>query len=268
MSNKNENRVNWQKFKEIISLGNPFLEMPLNGSIKLLTFDGNGSFFTIIHTDGNMSDEYLDYQENYQSLKKRNVTDLDCTGRQITRQAATDKGWAYLANPVEFTTSKTNSVYSKDWKGNDRGVFTLRFYDINDTELIDQASIDSNCVKTTLTLKLGHDFDILSGKLEQLEPPKDVNGNLVDLRMYTLIGVFDDNGLAYNNQVIEFVGGVNLKFFNYNKSLQTDGRASKKLLRILNDSVPYDQNQIQLVMKHDVGLKHELMVVLEYFRKP
>lgn len=277
MSNKNENRVNWQKFKEIISLGNAFLEMPLNGSVKLLTFDGNGGFFTIIHTDGNMPDEYLDYQQNYQHLKKINITDLDNTGREVTRFAATDRGWAYLAHPIEFVTSKKDSVYSKDWKGNNRGVCSIRFYDANNSELTAQSEIDSSCIKTTLTINLGHDFDIVSGKLEQIDAPKDSDGNIVDLRLYTLIGIFDENGIAFDpdgpgddfkEQVTEFVGGVNLKFYNSNKSLETDGRAGKKLFKIVNESIPYNQNQIQIITKHDVGFKHDLMILLEYFRKP
>ena len=151
------------------------------------------------------------------------------------RYAATDKGWSYLAHSIELTTSTLGASFSEDWKGSSLGDTSLRFYDSNDQEIVGcidncdnnitysstQEHIDTKCVKTTLTLDLGVDYDIVSGMLSQARVPKDITGNLVDVRFHVLVGVFDDNGVPFDpdgpgtgwsEQVTEFVSGFNLKF--------------------------------------------------------
>tara|TARA_R100000951_G_scaffold19275_1_gene16084 strand:- start:1259 stop:2107 length:849 start_codon:yes stop_codon:yes gene_type:complete len=231
----------------------------------------------VVARDNSGNNDITDLNDAINYLKGIDAKDKDDSGREVTRQAATDKGWAYLAHPIEFTTSKLNSIYSKNWKGEDRDTCSVEFFDANYIKLTDQSTIDSDCVETRLTIKLGIDYDIVSGKLEQIDAPNDGNGNLLDVRMYVLIGIFDQNnnpfdpdgpGTAWSEQVTEFVGGINLKFFSNNQEVETDGRAGKKLFKIVNDLIPFDQNQIQFRIKHPAGLKHDLMPILEYFRKP
>lgn len=243
----------------------------------LYLYDGDFKAMCVLYNDGSMQTEIDDYVNNYQTSANQPIKDRDDTGREVTRGAATDKGWAYLAHPIEFTTAKKDSVYSRTWKEEDRGSSVVRFYDSSDTELTDQSVIDTDCVKTVLTIKLGHDFDIVSGMLEQLAPPVDGNGDLVDVRMWVVMGIIDNDGIpfdpdgggsTYLEQVTEFVGGLNLKFFSSDSHVKTDGRAGKKLFKIVNPAIPYDQNQIQFILRHPAGFKHELMPILEYFRKP
>ena len=208
--------------------------------------------------------------------------DMDASGREVTKQATTDKGWAYLAHSIEMETSKDGAVFSEDYEGNIPGSFTIRFYDNTDTEIVDegayadkQAHIDNKCVKTTLTVDLDKDFDVISGMLEQHSLPKDENDDLVNIRMWVLIGIFDNNGIpfdpdgpgtAWENQVTEFVRGINLKFLADSQTLKTDGRSGKKLFKIVNEAIPYNQNQIQFIFKHPAGFQHEMMTILEYYR--
>tara|TARA_R110000868_G_C10973188_1_gene771595 strand:+ start:112045 stop:112881 length:837 start_codon:yes stop_codon:yes gene_type:complete len=278
MSNQYGIVVNWETFKGFISSGIPFKEIILDGSLRLIAIDGSSKFQCIIHTDGDMPTEYAEYQSDYQSKKNKLIENRDDTGRAVVRSAATDQGWAYLAHPIEFKTSTEDSIYSKNHKGEDRGECALSFCDVNNVAITEagtfatlQERLDAECTTTKLTIKLGIDFDIVSGKLEQLIQP------LSDIRMYVLIGIFDANGVpfdpdgpgtAWSEQVTEFVGGINLKYYSASQTLETDGRAGKKLFKIVNDQIPYDQNQIQFILKHPAGFKHDLMPILEYFRKP
>jgi hypothetical protein len=217
-----------------------------------------------------------------QEVTVTQLTDFDDTGRPIVKSATTDSGWAYLAHGIEMTTSKDNSAISKDYKGNDRGDLTIRFYDSNGDEITDAGSysdkqdhIDNECVETRVTFKFGKDIDIISGMMEQLKSPKDGNGNLVDFRLWVLIGIFDNDGIpfdpdgpgtAWEDQVTEFVAGINLKYLADVQLLKTDGRSGKKLLKTVNAQIPYEQNQIQFIMKHPTGFQHDLMAILEYYR--
>ena len=294
-------RIDWQDFKDAVDSKSLRMQcVTYNKHYMLVAFDGpqhlECSVDKMDQNDPDYGTDYPgsdteDFEVNYLPNVNKSLKDRDDAGRDIIRTAATDKGWAFLANPIEFTTSKDNSVFAQDWKGNDRGQCVLRFYDSQSVEITDnvdnqdsnityinkQDHIDTKCVKTALTIALGYDYDIISGKLEQHQQPIDDEGNLVDVRMYTLIGIFDQYGIpfdpdgpgtAWSEQVTEFVGGVNLKFFNNQQELVTDGRAGKKLFKVVNPAIPFDQNQVQMILKHPVGFKHELMVILEYFRQP
>ena len=273
------NEATWTEVKQFLNdRGISAQYIDFKNTYWVIAIDGEFKIWCrILKDDQEPSTEQIDFEDNYKANSNKNIKERDDSGREVIRTAATDKGWAYLAHPIEFETSNINSVFSENWKGESRGECSLRFYDDQGAELTTQNDIDSSCVETRLTIKLGHDFDIVSGKLEQHQQPLGNNGKLTDLRLYTLIGIFDQNGVAFDpdgpgtawsEQVTEFVGGVNLKYFNTNQELQTDGRAGKKLFQIVNDQIPFDQNQMQLILKHEAGFKHELMVILEYFRKP
>lgn len=258
-----------------------------NNSV-LLTAIGNGIAVVAKDDTGNADITDVNLAINY---LKNKPNDMDESGREVTRYAATDKGWAYLADSIEFTTSKDASVFNEDFKGNNRSTCVIRFYDDQDVEIVDeidnndnnitytdkQDHIDNKCIKTTLTVDFDKDYDIISGMVEQLKSPEDIIGNLVDVRMWAIIGILDPNGIPFDpdgpgtewsEQVTEFVGGINLKFFSNDQEIKTDGRAGKKLFKIVNEAIPYNQNQMQFIIKHPTGFKHEIMPILEYYRKP
>lgn len=195
--------------------------------------------------------------------------EIDGEGRQVQRAAYGKKGWTYLAHPIEFTTSKLSACYAKDWKNSDRNDFDFKFYNSSGTELVagTQAELDANCVETRVTLKLDYDYEIISGKIDQKSVPTS------DVRLWVVGGVIDStNNYPWEYpassgiyHVKEFAGGINLAFMNEGQEMETDGRASKFMCKT-KTGVPYNANQFQFIIRHDAGYKHDLMILLEYFR--
>ena len=185
--------------------------------------------------------------------------EIDDDGRQVQKSAATYKGWRYLAHPIELTTSKLNGCYSKDWTGTDRSDFTMKFYDVNGTELVagTQAELDTDCVKTEITFAPAYDYDIIGGNVFQHTRPT------TDIRMWVIAGAIDLKHLP--GTVTEFVGGLNFKFVSAEDHIETDGRASARLNQT-TEGVPVPTNKMQYTFCHDAGHQHDIMIVVEYFR--
>lgn len=217
---------------------------------------------------GNGTNYYTTTSDQLNCLKNIPLNEIDEEGRQINRTAYGKKGWTYLAHPIEFTTSKLSSVFSKNWKQIDRSDYTLKFYDINGTELTTQTSIDSSCVETRLTLSPDYDYEIISGTV-------DIHTSTTsDIRMWVVGGVIDNttnypweypasSGIYH---VKEFAGGVNFKFIEVSQKLETDGRASKFMAKT-KEGIPYNANQFQIIMTHPAGVQHDFVLTLEYFRE-
>jgi len=189
-----------------------------------------------------------------QSVEIKN-TEIDEQGRQITRIAAGQKGWVYFAHPIEFETSQLNSLYEKTSAEAARNICTLKFYDVNNVELTTQQDIDSSCVKTRILFKPQYDYELIAGSLQQIEAPAS------DVRIWVLGGIVDLGG----PYVKEFAGGINMRFYGSNEAVKTDGRAAKYMAKDIA-GVPFQANQLEVVVRHSVGFKHKLLLMLEYFR--
>jgi len=185
---------------------------------------------------------------------KGNVLDIDEQGRQVNRVAAGSKGWSYLAHPFEFETSKIGSGYAKDYLGNDRGDLGLKFYKADGTEVTNSAD-ESLITKTVLTWSPNYDYELISGSIRQLATATS------DVRLWVIGGITDLGG-AY---VKEFAGGLNLRYIGQDEEIKTDGRAAKYMKKTIT-GVPYNANKIQIIVKHDAGIQHKIMIILEYFR--
>lgn len=183
------------------------------------------------------------------------VTEIDDQGRQIIRTAAASKGWTYLADSIEIETSVLSSLHNKDYLGNSIAGVTLKFFDINGTELTAQGSIDTDCVKTEMLFKPSYDYEIVGGNVHQISVPSD------DIRLWVVGGLIELGG-AY---VKEMVRGMNMRHLNLGDHIRTDGRAAKYMKKDIV-GVPYQGNQLKFIFKHPAGVKHKVMVVLEYFR--
>lgn len=188
---------------------------------------------------------------------KDSELEVDTDGRQITKVAATKKGWRYLAHPIEIETSKLDSIYEQDWTLADRDMCTVKYYDTNNTELTagTQIELDDNCVKTVINFKPSFDLDIIGGNIHQHTTPTE------NIRLWVTAGATELGALG----VKEFVGGINLKYITPGSEINTDGRASARLYKD-TEGVPYQTNQMQFIITHPVGVQHELLIVVEYFR--
>jgi hypothetical protein len=179
---------------------------------------------------------------------------VDSSGRHITRNAATEAGWSYLALAIEAKTSTLNSLFCKDQSRNNFPI-TASFLKSDGSSCSDQADADSNCTKTKITIALGYDFEIISGNMHQIEKPAN------NCRLWVYAGAVD-LGLAYCKT---FVNGLNLKFIGADEQLKTDGRASK-LLSLSTAGVPVPTNKIVFEFQHEAGMAHDFMILLEIYR--
>jgi hypothetical protein len=208
----------------------------------------------IVSTTNDSSGHITDVASAVDFLKDKYL-DVDEQGRQINRVAYAKAGWTYFAHPIEFTTAKFNSIYNKDYNGNNRNDITVKFYDVNNNEVTNQQN-EGNVTKTVVTFKANYDFEMIAGSIRQVAKPTS------DLRVWVIGGILELGG-AY---VKEFAGGLNLKYNGADEELKTDGRASK-YMRKTTPGVPYQTNQIQIIVRHDAGLQHDIELILEYYKE-
>lgn len=185
----------------------------------------------------------------------------DPSGRSLTRVAAAEAGSTYLAHPIEVTTSKIGGCFSEFHTGTSRSDFSFRFYDINNVELVagTQAELDASCVKTVVTFKPIHDYEIMGGNIHQHTTPS------TNIRIWVIGGMFTPSDIPIAGYNQEFIGGLNLKYIGDQESIQTDGRASK-YMKHTTTGAPYPTNMLQYIIKHDAGVQSDIMIVTEYFR--
>ena len=251
----------------------PEQELRFINSSTLLTDIGSGD--AVVAKDSSGSNDIVDVNTAINYLKSITTEiEVDDEGRQIQRPAYGKKGWTYSAHPIEFETSKDSSLYCKDYLQNDRGDCLIKFYKADGSEITDaggyadkQAHLEAECVETRVTLSPDYDYEIISGKIDICITPT------TNIRMWVVGGVIDSttnkpweypaaSGIFH---VKEFAGGINFRFVDVVQEVETDGRASKFMCKT-KPGVPYNANQFQIIMKHDAGIKHEFMLIMEYFR--
>lgn len=186
------------------------------------------------------------------------IPDRDDSNRAFVREAVTDRGWSFLAHFIECETSVKDSIYCEDHNGVKESQHFCKFYDANGVELTEQNAIDSSCVKSVFTIKPNVDVDMIAGEIHQITTPT------TDVRMHSIIGLIAPDGTPISTK--EFVRNLNMKFKDKAKTIMTDGRAAKRLNKTV-EGAPYDANQLQLIIHHEPGLKHQFMVELEYYRQ-
>jgi hypothetical protein len=58
------------------------------------------------------------------------------------------------------------------------------------------------------------------------------------------------------------IGGVNLKFVDPSDKVEADGRVSK----YMSYSATYHTNKLRVILKHNAGIQHEVMLIIEMFK--
>lgn len=190
---------------------------------------------------------------NFNFLKNEHY-EVDEQGRQIIRAAAGQKGWVYFAHPIEFQTAKLDSLFEKTSSGANRSISSIKFYDTNNVEVTD-AQYESTIVKTVVLFKPSYDYELIAGSIQQIQSP------ITDVRIWVLGGIVE-LGSAYMK---EFAGGINMAFYGANEPVKTDGRSAKYMKKDIV-GVPYQANQLQIIVTHEAGIQHKLSLTLEYFR--
>lgn len=206
---------------------------------KIIINDGQNDISGIVNQIKYLSDHFYE---------------LDEQGRQIVRTAAGRAGWTYLARSIELETSKIGSLFSQDYTGNNLTDVSLKFYNSNNQE-VTTPNDEMSIVKTVLTVKPNYDYELISGNLRQQTSPNS------DVRIWTIGGILELGG----PYVKEFTQCINMKFIGADEQVTTDGRASKYMKKDIV-GVPYQGNQLQVIIRHTAGVYHKIMLILEYFR--
>lgn len=216
------------------------------------------TFYLLLYEDFESSvlkdegSEQTDFETNFKTQSNKSVENLDIDGATIIRTKAAKVGWTYQLYPVEFTTSKLNSLYSKKNDNTDRSGITYKIYDVDNVE-ITASENEVNVVKTIIDFEPPFDYEIIGGYVQQNTKPT------TDCRVW-VVGV-PDVSEAYGGSK-EMVGGVNLKFIDPTDKITADGRASK----YMTYNATYHTNKLRLIVRHEAGLQHDLMIVFEIFK--
>lgn len=251
-------KTTWPNLKSFIDNNNAsFRYVELDSEYWIIASD---SYFKlecfIDKIDSDDSAYKTDFETNYISLS--NKTNIDISGRQIIRPAATEAGWTYLASFLEVNLGATTTLRLKDYKGNDRYTSTIKHYDAftGGNEVV-PANYLTNAVRTEITFRGISDYDIISGAV--------INQTLAsqNIWLHFVIGAFHPVTEAELGAK-EMVGGMNLKLVS--QPFIFDGRASKFLKQDIG--VPgVDGNQFRIVLLHDLAATHSFMIEFEYYRE-
>lgn len=191
--------------------------------------------------------------------------DSDTGGLKLTPKFAPDN-WHQQYFETEFETSKINSIHEKDWNNVDIGFSSLKFYDVNDDELVKgaqtdaewQAVLDTDCVRTDLSWMPDHDYAIKSGFIAQKEVPTS------NVYIWALGADLPE---AYGGpQAIFAQGGLNLVYVDARSRSGLDGVAATVMYYEHPQlGAGVGTNKIRFVTRHPAGFKHRLQAVLEIF---
>lgn len=218
-----------------------------------LSQDENDLLDNIVNNHNSLPLEDLDKRQVIMTDGNGNIIDqIDTDKALIVRNKAAKKGWTYSLTPIEFTTSKLDSLYSKKIDNSNRSGLTYKIYDINDDE-ITTANNEVNAVKTIFDFEPTFDYELIGGQLQQKTQPN------TNIRLW-VIGVPDIPENMGGSK--EMIGGVNLKFVDPSDKIEADGRVCKYMAY----NATYHTNKLRFVLKHDAGVQHDVMILLEIFK--
>lgn len=196
-----------------------------------------------------------DFEANYKNSGNEKVdpTARDSDGAPLNRVKITTTGWHYQLHGVELQTSQLDSLISKKPDGTNFGYATIKCYDDEDVELTTQESCDTDAVKTIINWEPTHDYEIMGGLFKQTALPGS------DIRMW-VIGVPDVPAGSGGSKL--FAANLNLRYMGLEEGMRVDGRAPK----YLTYNATYHTNKLQIIFKHNVGVKHNMHIVFELFK--
>ena len=277
-------RVSWSDLKTFIdarSLSAQFVEY--SNFYKVWAFDGPMFFSSLIKKTSPVNADQTDFETNYKSLgnKKLDKIDTDTEGIKVTTQFAPD-GFYQRLHEIEFTTSTLGgAIHDKDINNADTGWSSVTFYkDVASVETawtpVDQADLDSNCIRTDYHFMPNVDYMVKSGVVshqELINVP--LNG---EIYMWGKMLDVDASlqGSPYFIQPIEVLGGgMAMSFVNARDPVGLKGVNGSMLyyagiMHPVNGFIPITgglgTNRITFVMRHNAGIKHRFQAIFEIFR--
>jgi len=242
--------VNWTQFKKFVAdryLSVQWVEVGANYHLKAI--DGYFELECILPMGVDDADT-LDFEANYKAAGNKSFSDID--GTMSIRPKAAKKGWVFALLDIEFATAKLGSLYSKTKDGADRAGVSIKLYDADGTEVTAQEG-EAGCVRTVVCFEPPYDYEVIGGQLQQREKPAS------DIRVWVI--AVPDVPAAYGGSK-EMIGGANLRFVDPADKIEADGRVSK----LMPYSATYHTNKLEFTLKHEAGVQHAVMILVELFR--
>ena len=242
-------KVDWTTFKNNAttrSLSIQYVEF--NDYYHTVIFDGQLEIMCLVPKDDGA--DCVDFETNFKSLGNKSSSDSD--GALIVRPKAAKSGWSFCMTAPEFETSVLNSLYHVDSDGNVLNECTLKFYDVNNTEITTTEGMTA-CTKTVLDFEPPYNLEVIGGTL------KFANTVNSDFRVFVI--AVPDIPYNYGGSRV-MVQNVNLRYIDPKGGIISDGRASK----FLAYNATYHTNKLRVVIRHPAGEALKISVLFEIYR--
>lgn len=233
-------------------------------AVELHKWQNNSKVFTDIGSGdlivNNDTSDITDVATAINYLKGIDTSPKDVDGSPLHRVKITSSGWHYQLHGIEFETSKLSPVANKKVNNTDYNYTAMKFYKLSGEseveitgEDLNQAFLDANCIKTTLTWEPTHDMELVGGMLKQENTPAE------DVKLW-VVGV-PDVPEAYGGSK-PFCVNINLRYLGSEEGIKVDGKAPKYLAY----SATYHTTKMQLILRHPVGFNHKIHMIFELFK--
>jgi len=242
--------LTWVDLKAFMAARNSSLSAFLSAErYILIATDGKIQATSLLKTEGDIAD----YLANYASLA--NITSSDASGREIITGGLAPRGWTFQFLCFEVETSKLAAIICKDYKGVDVSGLTAKFFNSSDVELVagTQAELDANCTTTQVDFFPTYDYMIIGGGIIQKTVPS------TDMRIWVV--VVPDIAAASGGSK-ELIINMNIDYFDSKYEWKLDGRVGK----LLKYHASLKTNKMRMIVKHDTGVKHKVMINYEYYK--
>lgn len=211
-----------------------------------------GSFNVECYLNKDGGADQIDFETNFKTDGNVKISDVD--GTTMVRTKVTTLGWTYQAHFFEFCTGKLASIFESNYLGNNMGYATIKLFDASGSQITDQSIADANCTMTQIDFEPTYDIDMVGGQVRIYESLTD------DVRLWVV--AVPDVPATYGG-CKQMVTGANLRYYANSQPITADGRAAKHLVY----SSTQHTNKLRFIIRHPVGVKADISVMLEYFKE-
>jgi hypothetical protein len=210
-----------------------------------------GVLSAILSSAGKMSDGTNTFDDPVSGLNfLKDTYAVDSENATISRLKINTAGWYFHDRYLQLITSKLDSLCNFNAYGIQIGDAVIKFYDVEDAELLTQESIDLYCVKTVIDIEPIYDYEIISASVFSVEK------TLVPV--YVGVIIIPDISIENGGSKCTLNGAD----FSQSNKYEIDGRTVKRL----NYNATYHTNKIRGIILHPTGLQLKLNIDIDHFK--
>ena len=241
--------IPWTGFKAFVTSKSLRMQyVDLSDTYFLFAFDGHFAVECKIYKDSGA--DQTDFETNYQAGCNLTLDVKDSDGATFSTNKACPAGWSFQKRYIELQTSNLTSIVNNNYDGTSWSDATIKCYNAGGTELTNQGDCDTDCVKTVFSWEPTYNYSIIGGGV--------YSPTVASTNVYSWLVAVPDVPALYGGCKV-MVNQMNAK---NEQRVYVDGRTGK----ILTYSATYHTNKLQLIIKHDAGLKHDMTLNLEHFK--